>query len=100
MINILVYYVVSSMYMIFLYDYVKEYLKYLECLEIEIIEWGEIMELVIVDKNLWKIKDFGVKVSMDDFGKGYSLFVYLCSLLIDIVKIDMFFIVFLKIDWK
>lgn len=71
-----------------------------ECLEIEIIERGEITELAIADKNLRKIKDLGVKVSMDDFGKGYSSLAYLRSLPIDIVKTDMSFIALLKTDRK
>ncbi|WP_077949283.1 EAL domain-containing protein, partial [Listeria monocytogenes] len=69
-INIQAHYVASSTYMTFLHDYVKEHLKYQECIEIEIIERGEITELAKADKNLRKIKDLGVTVSMDDFGKG------------------------------
>ncbi|EAD0589951.1 EAL domain-containing protein [Listeria monocytogenes] len=99
-INIPAHYVASSTYMTFLHDYVKEHLKYPECLEIEIIERGEITELAIADKNLRKIKDLGVKVSMDDFGKGYSSLAYLRSLPIDIVKTDMSFIALLKTDRK
>lgn len=97
-INIPAHYVVSSNYMASLYDYVKEHLKYPECLEIEIIERGEITELAVADKNLRKIKNLGVKVSMDDFGKGYSSLAYLRSLPIDIVKTDMSFIALLKTD--
>ncbi|HFQ6393655.1 TPA: EAL domain-containing protein, partial [Listeria monocytogenes] len=79
-INVPADYLISSNYMLYFYDYIKQHLKYPEHLEIEIIERTEITELEIANRNLRKLKDFGVKISMDDFGKGYSSMTYLRSL--------------------
>lgn len=43
-------------------------------------------------KIIKMIKDFGIKISMNDFGRGYSSLNYLKKLPIDIIKIDKFFI--------
>ncbi|MBC1420570.1 EAL domain-containing protein [Listeria seeligeri] len=97
-INIPADYLTSSNYMRYIYDYIKQHLNYPEQLELEIIERAEITELEIANKHLRKLKDLGVKVSMDDFGKGYSSMTYLRSLPIDIIKTDMSFIALLKTD--
>lgn len=39
------------------------------------------------------LKKFGVYIIFDDFGMGYFVFSYLIKLLIDILKIDVSFIV-------
>ena len=43
-------------------------------------------------QHLKKIKSLGVKISVDDFGKGYSSLTYLKDLPIDKLKIDQSFI--------
>jgi sensor c-di-GMP phosphodiesterase-like protein len=43
-------------------------------------------------KKLRELKDFGIRISMDDFGQGYSSLTYLRKLPIDTLKIDKAFI--------
>lgn len=51
-------------------------------------------------KMLSKLRDLGIRISIDDFGKGYSSFSYLQKLPIDKIKIDMSFIQSLGQDTK
>ncbi len=53
-----------------------------ELLEDEMINFEEI------SAQLQKLKEFNVQLAMDDFGSGYSNFIYLEKMNIDIVKID------------
>ena len=39
-----------------------------------------------------KIKDLGIKISTDDFGKGYSSLSYINKMPISTIKIDKYFI--------
>jgi len=55
-----------------------------ELLEYEIL--SETSELV--KERLMKIKSFGVKIAIDDFGSGYSNYTMFQALPIDILKID------------
>ncbi len=60
-------------------------------LELEITETGMVNKFQTV-QHLKKIKSLGVKISVDDFGKGYSSLTYLKDLPIDKLKIDQSFI--------
>jgi diguanylate cyclase (GGDEF)-like protein/PAS domain S-box-containing protein len=61
------------------------------CLELEITE--SIMEDIKKSRFiLEKLKQIGVKVAIDDFGKGYSSLHYLCHLPINTIKIDKSFV--------
>ncbi len=57
---------------------------------------AEITESVLVDNEsiglLHSIKDLGIKISIDDFGTGFSSLNYLRNLPIDYLKIDQSFI--------
>ncbi|MBU9710245.1 bifunctional diguanylate cyclase/phosphodiesterase [Evansella tamaricis] len=60
------------------------------CLE---ITEGLLMEnLTIAEHKIKQLKEFGVKVALDDFGSKYSSLNYLMNLPLDIVKIDKSFI--------
>jgi len=73
--------------MLVLYDNLERYhcgeRLILEIVESEGIEYFEEVTLFIQ-----KIKKYGCKVAIDDFGAGYSNFSYLAELDIDFIKID------------
>lgn len=60
-------------------------------LEIEITERSLLSECQVVNANLRKLSEAGVRLAIDDFGCGYSSLNYLCWLPIDTVKIDQSF---------
>jgi diguanylate cyclase (GGDEF)-like protein len=51
-------------------------------------------------KTLDKLRNIGVRISIDDFGKGYSSFSYLQKLPIDKIKIDISFVQSIGVDQK
>ena len=57
-------------------------------IEIEITETGLIENYEAALHNLRILRSGGVKILLDDFGKGYSSLTYLVSLPIDLLKID------------
>jgi len=57
-------------------------------IEIEITETGLIENYEAALHNLRILRSSGVKILLDDFGKGYSSLTYLVSLPIDLLKID------------
>ncbi|MCW8336142.1 EAL domain-containing protein [Vibrio paucivorans] len=59
----------------------------LEMTETELAESYENMEA-----NLFAVKEMGFRLSLDDFGVGYSSLSYLCQLPLDEVKIDRVFV--------
>lgn len=61
-------------------------------LRIEITESTAMKNADVVTKKLRKLRNLGVKIALDDFGKGYSSLNYLKVLPIDILKIDKSFI--------
>jgi diguanylate cyclase (GGDEF)-like protein/PAS domain S-box-containing protein len=54
----------------------------------EILESEGIENYEIINTFITEIKKYGVKVAIDDFGAGYSNFVYITKLDIDYIKID------------
>ena len=54
----------------------------------EIVETEEIKDYSIVEDFILMVKEYGVKVSIDDFGSGYSNFTNIIKLNIDYIKID------------
>ena len=59
---------------------------------IEITERVFMDNIDITEANLRRLKALGIKVSIDDFGKGYSSLSYLKRLSVDHLKIDISFI--------
>lgn len=57
-------------------------------IEIEITETSLIEQPESAMKNLHLLRQQGIKILLDDFGKGYSSLTYLVSLPIDTIKID------------
>jgi len=54
----------------------------------EILESENIENFTIVENFIQKVKKMGVRISIDDFGSGYSNFIHLLKLSPDILKID------------
>jgi len=63
-----------------------------EYLELEIIESILMESYNVISSNLNRLKKLGIKIALDDFGKGYSSLSYLKQLPIDTLKIDKSFI--------
>jgi len=71
----------------FLVEKVKEYGMQNRVI-IELLESENINDFEIVLNFVEKIKDVGVRIAIDDFGSGYSNFIYLAKLNPDFIKID------------
>lgn len=69
-------------------------------LELEITEKKEIVDLMKAQKNVTKLKELAIKLSLDDFGKGYSSLAYLKAFPIDTLKIDQSFVQEALDSWK
>lgn len=63
-----------------------------EDLELEITESVLIDDIESMVSKMVELKDYGIKVSLDDFGTGFSSLSYLKGLPIDTLKIDKSFI--------
>lgn len=63
-----------------------------EDLELEITESVLIDDIDSIVSKMLELKDYGIKVSLDDFGTGFSSLSYLKKLPIDTLKIDKSFI--------
>ncbi len=61
-------------------------------LELEITESILMDSYKAISPSLTRLKDLGIKIALDDFGKGYSSLSYLKQLPIDTLKIDKCFI--------
>lgn len=77
-------------------DKVIQVLKYFNiapmCLELELTETILIESFENVYKKLQMLSDIGIRIALDDFGKGYSSLNYLRQLPIHTLKIDKCFI--------
>ncbi len=62
------------------------------CLELEITESVLMESIESIGSELKRLHDWGIKIALDDFGKGYSSLNYLNQLPISTLKIDKSFI--------
>ena len=70
-----------------LFSHLKKY-KYSQNVIIELLETEEISNFVLLNSFINKVKSYGAKVAIDDFGSGYSNFNYILNLDVDIIKLD------------
>ncbi|PYS46306.1 MAG: hypothetical protein DMF68_19535 [Acidobacteria bacterium] len=63
-----------------------------ESLELEVTESSVMKNTESAIKTLSELKSMGIKISIDDFGSGYSSLGYLKHLPIDVLKIDQSFV--------
>lgn len=63
-----------------------------EEIELEITESIFIEDIKVVKEKLVLLRDYGVRISLDDFGTGFSSLSYLQGLPIDTLKIDKSFV--------
>ena len=61
-------------------------------LEVELTENALVIDLEAAKAAILRLKDAGVRVAIDDFGKGYSSLYYLRELPFDVIKIDRSFV--------
>lgn len=73
-------------------DCVRQHQISPQLLELEITESVVMDEPKIVIEALHKLKNFGIKVAIDDFGIGFSSLSYLQQLPLDRIKVDRAFI--------
>jgi len=71
----------------YIVDKVKE-CPYSDRIIFEILESEGIGNYDTVRQFITEVKKYGVKIAIDDFGAGYSNFVYITKLNIDYIKID------------
>ncbi|TKI68989.1 EAL domain-containing protein [Sulfurimonas crateris] len=83
-------------------EYIKNRLEKYggERMTFEIVETEEIEDYEVVENFILMIKEYGCKISIDDFGAGYSNFTNLIKLNIDFIKIDGMLITKLLSDEK
>jgi EAL domain-containing protein (putative c-di-GMP-specific phosphodiesterase class I) len=62
------------------------------CLELEVTESSVMKNAETAISTLGELKAMGIKISIDDFGSGYSSLSYLKHLPIDVLKIDQSFV--------
>ncbi len=67
---------------------IKQYPQTAQKLTIEITETEAIQNYDTVHNFISEIKNYGVKISLDDFGTGFSNFSQISKLDLDFVKID------------
>jgi diguanylate cyclase (GGDEF)-like protein/PAS domain S-box-containing protein len=63
-----------------------------DCLELEVTEGSVMKNTESAISTLRELKAMGIKISIDDFGSGYSSLTYLKNLPIDALKIDQSFV--------
>lgn len=57
-------------------------------LALEIVESEEIVSYEAAQENILILKSLGYQIYIDDFGSGYSNFIYLAQINADVIKID------------
>lgn len=74
----------------------ETYAMPLTLIELELTEDVALSNSLMVKKQLDELRSFGVSVSVDDFGKGYSNLAYIRDLDLDALKVDKSFVMELE----
>lgn len=74
----------------------EKYEVNLNHLELELTEDVALSNSLMVKRQLSEARALGMKISVDDFGKGYSNLAYIRDLAIDTIKIDKTFVMGLE----
>lgn len=74
----------------------KQYAVPMSCLELELTEDVALSNSLMVKRQLSEARALGMKIAVDDFGKGYSNLAYIRDLTIDTIKIDKTFVMELE----
>ena len=62
--------------------------EYNELLTVELLETEDFVNYQVVYDFCVKVRSYGLKIALDDFGSGYSNFSHILNLPIDYIKID------------
>ena len=73
-------------------NYLIQYQHNAPRLTFEILEDNEMYDFEKANEIFSELHQFGSKIAIDDFGKGYANYIYLSRLDIDIIKLDASFI--------
>ncbi len=82
---------IEDIYDTFMNTYIIEKIKqcpHSDRIIFEILESEGIENYEIINSFISQVKEYGVEIAIDDFGAGYSNFVYITKLDIDYIKID------------
>jgi diguanylate cyclase (GGDEF)-like protein len=71
----------------YLYSVLDEF-EYNELLTLELLETEDFDNYKEVYSFCMKIRSYGIKIALDDFGSGYSNFTHVLNLPVDYIKID------------
>ena len=74
----------------------EKYQVSLRKFELELTEDVALSNSIMVKRQLSEVRALGMKIGVDDFGKGYSNLAYMRDLAIDTIKIDKTFIMGLE----
>lgn len=91
-VNISVMDLINEEFIPFLRELFKENENLLKKLEFEITETYYFNNFEMIEKKIDLLSDLGIKISIDDFGTGFSSFEKLVNLKFDRIKIDQSFI--------
>ena len=70
----------------------RKYSIHLSRLELELTEDIAVSNSLMVKKQLAELHELGIKIAVDDFGKGYSNLAYIREITLDALKIDKTFV--------
>ena len=71
----------------FFFDLLNSY-EYNELITVELLETEDFDDYELVYNFCMKVRSYGIKIALDDFGAGYANFSHILNLPVDFIKID------------